>query len=78
MKIHKNAYFTPLARYEVVTRVEAGQSQGTIAAALGVWREAVNMWYRRVLQAAEPAQAAPDRSSRLQTSTTRMRRPSPI
>jgi transposase InsO family protein len=74
MNTHKNARLTAWARQEIVTRVEAGETQGAIAAALGVSRETVNKWYRRLSQAAEPAQAAPDRSSRPQTSPTRLRR----
>ncbi|MBY0489168.1 MAG: IS481 family transposase [Gemmatimonadaceae bacterium] len=74
MNTHKNARLIAWARQEIVTRVEAGETQGAIAAALGVSRETVNKWYRRLSQAAEPAQAAPDRSSRPQTSPTRLRR----
>lgn len=74
MNTHKNARLTAWARQEIVTRVKAGETQGAIAAALGVSRETVNKWYRRLSRAAEPAQAAPDRSSRPQTSPTRLRR----
>lgn len=74
MNTHKNARLTAWARQEIVTRVEAGETQGAIAAALGVSRETVNKWYRRLSQAVEPAQAAPDRSSRPHTSPTRLRR----
>ncbi|MBX9856410.1 MAG: helix-turn-helix domain containing protein [Gemmatimonadaceae bacterium] len=60
MNTHKNARLTAWARQEIVTRVKAGETQGAIAAALGVSRETVNKWYRRLSLAAEPAQAAPD------------------
>jgi transposase InsO family protein len=61
---HKNARLSAWARQSIVTRVEAGETQGAIAAALGVSRETVNKWYRRLSQAPELEAAAPDRSSR--------------
>lgn len=74
MNTQKNARLTAWARQEIVTRVEAGETQGAIVAALGVSRESVNKWYRRLSQAAEPAQAEPARSLPPQTSPTRLRR----
>lgn len=63
MNTHKNARQSAWARRSIVTRVEAGESQGAMAVALSVSRETVNKWYRRLTQAAEPALAAQDASS---------------
>ena len=64
MNIHKNARLCAWARQSIVARVEAGESQGAIAEALGVSRKTVNKWYRRQTQTVPPVEAAADRSSR--------------
>lgn len=74
MNSHKNARLSAWARQSIVRRVDAGETQGTIAAALGVSRETVNKWYRRLAQAPEPAAAAQDASSQPTTSPTRLSR----
>jgi hypothetical protein len=57
-----------------VTCVEAGESQGATAGALGVSQITANKWYLRLTQAAEPAMAARDASSRPTTSPTMLSR----
>ncbi len=74
MNSHKNARLSAWARQSIVRRVDAGETHGTIAADLGVSREAVNKWDRRFSQAAEPAVAAQDASSQPMTSPTRLSR----
>ncbi len=74
MNIHKNARLSAWARQSIVARVEAGESQGTIAEALGVSRETSNKWYRRLTQSACPVTEAVDRSSRPHRSPTRTAR----
>lgn len=69
---HKNARLTPWGRQSIVARVEAGETQGTIAFALGVSRETVNKWFRRLTTTAEPE--AGDRPSTPAHSPTRLRR----
>jgi hypothetical protein len=56
------------ARQDIVTRVEAGEMQGVIAATLGVTREMVKKPVSPLSKAPKPDQAAPDRSSRARRS----------
>jgi transposase len=74
MNTHRNARLSPWARQSIAPRVEGGESQGAIATALGISRETVNTWYRRLTQTAEPALAARDASSQPATSPTRLAR----
>jgi transposase InsO family protein len=74
VNIHKNARLSAWARQSIVARVDAGESQGAIAEALGVSRETINKWYRRLTQAACPVAEAVDRSSRPRRSPTRTAR----
>src|SRR5690606_33977790 len=74
VNIHKNARLSAWARQSIVTRVAAGESQGAIGEALGVSRETVNKWYRRLTQSACPVVAAVDRSSRPHRSPMRTAR----
>lgn len=68
MNTHKNARLTALGRQAVVKRVARGEAVTAVAQAVGVSRQTVYKWCRRL--AADPLDAA-DRSSRPHDSPTR-------
>ncbi|HYW31827.1 MAG TPA: IS481 family transposase [Gemmatimonas sp.] len=74
MNTHKNARLSAWARRSIVTRVDAGETQGALGDALGVSRETINKWYRRLSQAPDVEAAAHDASSQPATSPSRLTR----
>jgi transposase InsO family protein len=70
VNIHSNARLTARGRERVVQRVHAGEAVSAVARAVGVSRQTVYKWCRRVADASGVA----DRSSRPRCSPTRLRR----
>jgi transposase InsO family protein len=68
MNIHQHARLSAAGRQAVVARVSAGEPVAAVARAVGVSRQTVYKWCRRL--AADPSDA-PDRSSRPHRSPTR-------
>ena len=71
MNIHKNARLTALSRQAVVQRVQSGEAVSAIARAVGVSRQTIYKWHRRLTA---DATSAGDRSSRPHRSPTRLAR----
>ena len=74
MNLHQHARLTPLGRQAAVDRLAAGESVASLAAALGVSRQTLYKWRRRLAAADAAPTAAFDRPSTPRTSPTRRRR----
>jgi transposase-like protein len=61
VNIHKNARLAPAGRLDVARRVHAGEPVAAVALAVGVSRQTVYKWMRRIAEDGAPPRDRPSR-----------------